>query len=80
VGFAFVRDAGYNRWAESNAMLVLYPQTIARYGFGGWPVNFVLNPNGSWDWWGYTGSVYRTRNVAQMRAVRAMVERLAERR
>jgi poly(3-hydroxybutyrate) depolymerase len=80
VGFAFVRDAGYNRWAESNAMVVLYPQTIARYGFGGWPVSFVLNPNGCWDWWGYTGPVYHTRSGAQIRAVQAMVERLAERR
>jgi poly(3-hydroxybutyrate) depolymerase len=78
VGKAFVRDAGYNRWAESNALIVLYPQTIARYGFGGWPASFVLNPNGCWDWWGYTGPAYHTRGGAQVRAVQAMLERLAE--
>jgi poly(3-hydroxybutyrate) depolymerase len=80
VGVAFVREAGYNRWAESNHLIVLYPQTIWRYGFGGWPVSFVLNPNGCWDWWGYTGPVYHTRNDAQIRAIQAMVHRLGERR
>ena len=80
VGAAFVHEAGYNRWADSNHLIVLYPQTISRYGFGGWPVSFVLNPNGCWDWWGYTGPVYHTRNGAQIRAVEAMVHRLGERR
>ena len=80
VGVAFLREAGYNRWADSNRLIVLYPQTIARYGFGGWPVSFVLNPNGCWDWWGYTGPDYHTRNGAQIRAVAAMLARLAEHR
>jgi poly(3-hydroxybutyrate) depolymerase len=80
VGAAFVREAGYNRWADSNHLIILYPQTISRYGFGGWPVSFVFNPNGCWDWWGYTGPFYHTRNGAQIRAVRAMLARLAEHR
>ncbi len=80
VGVAFVREAGYNRWADSNRIIVLYPQTISRYGFGGWPVSFVLNPNGCWDWWGYTGPVYPTCSGAQIRAIEAMLARLAERR
>ena len=79
VGIAFVREAGYNRWADSNRIIVLYPQTISRYGFGGWPVSFVLNPNGCWDWWGYTGPIYHTRSGAQIRAIDAMLARLAER-
>ena len=77
VGMAFVRDAGYNRWAQNNALIVLYPQTAARYGVGGWPASFVLNPNACWDWWGYTGPTYHTREGAQIRAVQAMLERLA---
>ena len=35
-----------------------------------------LNPNGCWDWWGYTGSDYHTRDSVQMRAVRAMIDTL----
>lgn len=71
IGERFVRDAGYNRWADSNRLIVLYPQTIARY----W---WVYNPRGCWDWWGYTGSRYATKEGSQIRAVRLMVDRLSE--
>ncbi len=66
----FVREAGYNRWAEANRLIVLYPQAIKRY----WG---IYNPRGCWDWWGYTGAQYATKDGAQIRAVRAMLERLS---
>jgi poly(3-hydroxybutyrate) depolymerase len=80
IGEAFVREAGYNRWAESNRLIVLYPQTTARLGPGvrGRAWSFAFNPRGCWDWWGYTGAQYHTRAAPQIRAVEAMVERLAE--
>ena len=77
IGDRFVREAGYNRWAESNRLIVLYPQTVPRYGFSFGARNFVFNPRACWDWWGYTGAQYATKQGAQIRAVRAMVERLA---
>ncbi len=79
VGTAFVRDGGYNRWADAHRLIVLYPQTIAR---SGWSVDgsFVFNPRGCWDWWGYTGPAYHTKNGPQIRAVKAMVERLGQAR
>lgn len=70
IGERFVREAGYNRWADSNRLIVLYPQVIARY----W---WIYNPRGCWDWWGYTGTAYATRDASQIRAVMGMVERLA---
>lgn len=70
VGERFVRDAGYNRWADTNRLIVLYPQVIARY------VWWTFNPRGCWDWWAYTGPDYATKNAPQMRAVLAMIERL----
>jgi poly(3-hydroxybutyrate) depolymerase len=69
IGERFVREAGFNRWADTNRLIVLYPQAIARY----W---WVYNPRGCWDWWGYTGSRYATKEGAQIRAVMGMVERL----
>jgi poly(3-hydroxybutyrate) depolymerase len=69
VGERFVREAGYNRWADTNRLIVLYPQTIARYFY-------VYNPRGCWDWWGYTGSYYATKAAPQIRATLAMVDRL----
>ena len=62
----FVRDAGYNRWAASNNIVVLYPQTEASPG----------NPNGCWDFWGYTGQDYYSRDGKQMAAVKTMIDRL----
>jgi poly(3-hydroxybutyrate) depolymerase len=69
----FAREAGYNRWADTNRIIVLYPQATARW----W---WVYNPNGCWDWWGYTGAQYHTKDGAQIRAVMAMLKRLGESR
>jgi hypothetical protein len=30
IGERFVREAGYNRWADGNRLILLYPQTVAR--------------------------------------------------
>ncbi|HEX6266216.1 MAG TPA: PHB depolymerase family esterase [Burkholderiales bacterium] len=70
IGDRFAREAGYNGWAEANRLIVLYPQAIKRY----WG---IYNPRGCWDWWGYTGAAYATKEGAQIRAVKAMLERLS---
>lgn len=64
----FIEHAGYNRWADSNDIIVLYPQ-IKR--------DRISNPNGCWDWWGYSGADYATKTGPQMAAIRAMLDRLA---
>ena len=66
----FVREAGYNGWAEANRLIVLYPQAAKRY----WG---TYNPRGCWDWWGYTGAHYATKEGPQIRAVKAMLDRLS---
>ena len=30
IGQRYVDDAGYNAWADTNRIIVLYPQTVAR--------------------------------------------------
>ena len=62
----FIRDGGYNRWAASNNLVVLYPQTT----------DSAANPNMCWDFWGYAGPDYYARTARQMRAVKAMIDRL----
>jgi poly(3-hydroxybutyrate) depolymerase len=76
IGRRFVDGAGYNGWAASNRIVVLYPQTVRRYGLAWGSFRWLLNPKGCWDWWGYSGENYHTRDGAQMRAVRAMIETL----
>ena len=70
-GEHFPREAGYNRWADANRLIVLYPQVRASW------MPWSFNPRGCWDWWGYSGAGYATREGAQLRAVKAMLDRLA---
>ena len=70
IGKTFVEDAGYNRWAETNHLIVLYPQIKKTDGL------FSDNPQGCWDWWGYTGVGWVDQRGIQLRAIVAMVNRL----
>lgn len=63
----FVLEAGYNEWAETNKIIVLYPQS-ARDPRG--------NPFACWDWYGFTGPDYVTKTGAQPAALIRMIERL----
>ncbi|MBV8521343.1 MAG: hypothetical protein JOY71_04300 [Acetobacteraceae bacterium] len=67
-GTTYVRHAGYNEWADTNGIVVLYPQTIA---------DVARNPNGCWDWWGYDDEDYATKRGPQMAAVKAMIDRVS---
>ena len=40
----YVFNTGYNYWADTNNIIILYPQIQKT----------ILNPGGCWDWWGYT--------------------------
>jgi len=73
IGRRFVDGAGYNGWAASNRIVVLYPQTVRRFGLAVGSRRWQFNPKGCWDWWGYTGADYHTPDGAQMRAIRAMI-------
>jgi poly(3-hydroxybutyrate) depolymerase len=61
IGQAFVKDAGFNRWADVYDVVILYPQTRASFA--------PLNPQACWDWWGYSGDHYDTRQGVQPRWV-----------
>jgi poly(3-hydroxybutyrate) depolymerase len=67
VGDAFIKKTGFSRWADTNRLIVLFPQTEAN----------AVNPQGCWDWWGYTGRDYLTKNAPQIRAVYLMLQQLA---
>jgi poly(3-hydroxybutyrate) depolymerase len=67
MGETWVRQAGYNEWADTNRLIVLYPQTAN-----------TLEPNGCWDWWGTTGPGYHLRAAPQIEAVWKMIGRLEE--
>jgi len=65
----YYTHSGFNEWAETNNIIVLYPQA-AKSSF------FSTNPNGCWDWWGYASSNYAHNSGPQMLMVKAMAESL----
>ena len=70
LGKDFVADTGYNEWAENNRLLVLYPQVDKS--------QLPFNPQGCWDWFGYTGGNYATKSGPQMKAIKSMVTALSK--
>lgn len=76
IGDKYYASTGYNELADSNDMIVLYPQAQPSE-----PIPY--NPKGCWDFWGYSSPDQRNPNfysksAPQMSAVMAMLKRLAE--
>jgi poly(3-hydroxybutyrate) depolymerase len=70
IGKSFINHAGINQWADTNDIVVLYPQAIANVG----------NPLDCWDWWGYLNDPrYPQKAGPQMLALYEMVERVTGR-
>lgn len=75
-GSRYVITTGYRHWADANDLIVLYPQVEARDD------SIVQNPNGCWDWWGYTSldrdaPDYYSKDAIQIRAIHAMLARIS---
>jgi len=70
VGNEYAKNAGFNAWADTNKLIVLYPQT-KKSSF------LPLNPQACWDWWGYTGADYANKDGKQIKAVMALVENIS---
>ena len=69
IGDAFVNKTGFSRWADTNRLIVLFPQVEAS----------TINPQACWDWWGYSGGDYLKKSAPQIMAVRRMLDRLTGR-
>lgn len=78
IGDKFIKNTGYTRWADTNNIIVLFPQakvdstSRATSASGSLP-----NPNGCWDWVGWYGSNFAQKAGTQQAAIKAMVDQLA---
>ena len=73
IGTRWVSEAGINEWADTNKLVVVYPDTIASSAPG------PTNPNACFDWWGYSNQVdpnYALKSGLQMSVLYAMVRRV----
>jgi hypothetical protein len=62
VGNDFIEMSGYLPWAETNGIVLAFPQVQKS-------VVAPMNPHGCWDWWGYTDDNYAWRSGAQQTVV-----------
>jgi len=63
IGNTFYTQTGYNEIAETNSLIILYPQALKT----------ELNPKGCWDWWGITGPDYASQIGAQISTIHKML-------
>ncbi|MBY4675883.1 extracellular catalytic domain type 2 short-chain-length polyhydroxyalkanoate depolymerase [Marinobacterium arenosum] len=75
IGTEYVTGTGYNPVADSNGIILLYPQ-VKKSELS------PMNPRGCWDFWGYSGNnlppfVYYQKSAPQMQAVHRMIQRLS---
>ncbi|KAM3926880.1 poly(3-hydroxybutyrate) depolymerase-like [Leptodactylus fuscus] len=65
LGDKYARYTGYNQVADLNNFIILYPQAKSN----------MSNPNGCWDWWGYSSIAYANKNGYQMTGIERMMLR-----
>ncbi|MEO7494812.1 MAG: poly(3-hydroxybutyrate) depolymerase [Massilia sp.] len=77
IGDQFYRGTGYNEYADTNNLIILYPQAGVSKGA-------PVNPKGCWDFWGYSNEegfpAFYAKDAPQMGAIMAMVDRLGQSR
>jgi predicted peptidase len=76
IGDTYYTTTGYNEIADTNKIIVLYPQVEPSQ-------SIPFNPKGCWDFWGYSSAdpehpTFYTRESPQMKAIVGMLKRLAE--
>ena len=66
IGDVFVKHSGYLKHAEGNNIVFLFPQ-VKKDG------EYFPNPQGCYDWWGYTSQDFANKNGVQMKAIANMI-------
>jgi poly(3-hydroxybutyrate) depolymerase len=68
IGTKFITEAGLNKYADTNNLLILYPYQVSS--------STPSNPNACWDWWGYETTTYALKSGPQMAAIKKMVDQI----
>lgn len=78
IGDKFIKNTGYARWADTNSIVLLFPQaSVDKKSHSTSASGRLANPNGCWDWIGWYGSNYAQRAGLQVGAIKAMVDQLS---
>lgn len=78
IGDKFVKNTGYTRWADTNNIIVLFPQAHA--DSNSYPTvasGMQSNANSCWDTVGLYGFNYAQKSGVQLLAIKTMIDRLS---
>ncbi|HUR90581.1 MAG TPA: PHB depolymerase family esterase [Ramlibacter sp.] len=78
IGDKYIKNTGITRWADTNSIIVLFPQT--RVDSTSHPTSAsgsLANSNGCWDWIGWYGTNFSQKLGVQMKAIKAMVDQVS---
>ncbi|CBF73656.1 hypothetical protein AN7987.2 [Aspergillus nidulans FGSC A4] len=77
IGKHFVENTGYNQWADTNDIIVLYPQTaVDKSSHTIWGGDLEANTLSCWDWIGMYGDDADQKGGVQMEAIVNQVKRI----
>jgi poly(3-hydroxybutyrate) depolymerase len=77
IGNKFIMNTGYNKWADTNNIIILYPQAIPdNTSHSTWDSGSLSNGNGCWDWIGWYGANADQKGGVQMAAIVNMVNKI----
>ncbi|CEJ61257.1 Putative Poly(3-hydroxybutyrate) depolymerase [Penicillium brasilianum] len=77
IGSKFIDNTGYNKWADTNNIIILYPQaTTDSTSHTVWNGGSLPNPNGCWDWVGWYGTNADQIGGVQMSAIVSQVKQI----
>jgi poly(3-hydroxybutyrate) depolymerase len=77
IGMTYINNTGYTMWADTNNIIILYPQAIPDYSsHSTWASSLLPNPNGCWDWVGWYGANADQHGGVQMAAIVNMVNKI----
>lgn len=78
IGDKFVKSTGYTRWADTNSIVVLFPQTkVDSTSRTTAASGSLANANGCWDWIGWYGVNFAQKAGTQVAAIKAMVDQVS---
>jgi poly(3-hydroxybutyrate) depolymerase len=67
ISMQYVETTGYLEVAEDNNLVILFPQATS---------DMLKNPNGCWDWFGYTDGNYANKSGKQIAEVNRLIKGL----
>jgi hypothetical protein len=76
IGDKYVKNTGFNRWADTNNIIVIYPQAVTTSTAAPGSIALFPNMNGCWDWIGWYGADFDVKSGKQLTAMKKIIDHI----